>query len=136
MTVDTGRDQRGTSPQAPFASWSRPRQAWEGAGGPLLAGALCGVALHVDLWLYLGLVVLSVLGGLPSGRQHRTWCGAAARAVLGGAVWASAVLLVSALATRSPVVAFPDPSAWFLMYGIVPSLAVASIVWGRAHARP
>lgn len=117
-----------------FTAMSPPRQVWEAVGGALLTGALAGVALGIHVLLYVTVIVVSVVGGLPAGAQHRTLTGALARAVVGGAAWGGALVAVVAVTGLTPTVPLPDPAIAFLPWAVVPSCLVAVATWSLARA--
>ena len=125
-----------------FTDYGRPRQVWELAGGPAVAGVVCGVALHVNLWVYLVCVALGVAGGLGAGAQHRTFSTAAARGLCVGTVWAGALLVshavIAATTETTATVAIPHPEIMFFLWGAIPTSLVAAISFAvarRAHSR-
>ncbi len=118
-----------------FVDWSRPRQAWESVGGALVTGALAGLLLGYAWWAYLIAVAVAVIGGFPSGAQHRTLPGALARGFVGGAVWALGVVVVSEVSGRNPTVALPDPAIAFLLWGIIPACLIGAISWWLGRRR-
>jgi hypothetical protein len=125
-----------------LTNFGRPRQVWELAGGPVVAGLVCGLALHVNTWAYVVGVVLVVAGGRGVGTQHRTLAAAAARGLWGGTLWAGALLVTHAViattTTSTASVALPQPETTFLLWSAIPSGVIAVVsftVARRAHGR-
>jgi hypothetical protein len=112
-----------------FSQMSRPRQLWESVGGAILTGIICGALLEIVWWGYVIAVLVTFVGGAPSGTQHRTLRGALLRGFVGGVVWALCVIAVVAIVRVPPTVALPDPLIAFLPWGFVPSCVVAAIAW-------
>ncbi|OLR93082.1 hypothetical protein [Actinokineospora bangkokensis] len=118
-----------------FTDMSAPRRVWEGVGGPLVAGALTGVALGLSAVAYVVVVLVSFLGGIPAGAQHRTLRGALLRACAAGALWALALLGAFHLLHSEARVALPEPEVLMLAFGVVPSCLVAAVVWSLTRRR-
>jgi hypothetical protein len=112
-----------------FIEWSRPRQLWESVGGAVVTGVVCGLLLGVAWWAYVIGVIVSFVGGAPSGSQHRTLPGALARGLIGGAVWAACVYATSDAIGATPKVALPDSMLAFLPWGFIPAVLVATVSW-------
>jgi hypothetical protein len=65
---------------------------------PFGFGALVGVMLGISAGTYWALLALATLGGVLVGFEHQDWRGGARRGVLGGALFASGLLLAHAIA--------------------------------------
>ncbi|MEO3785902.1 hypothetical protein ABGB12_21450 [Actinocorallia sp. B10E7] len=110
-----------------YSDMSPGRRAWEAIGAPLVVGAVCGLALGVASWLYYTGVVISVIGGLLVGSQHRALKGAVARGLVGGALWGVALLIVHALTDRQATARLPDPQVIYLIFTILPGGLLAGV---------
>ncbi|SDF35918.1 Uncharacterized conserved protein [Lentzea fradiae] len=115
--------------QPRLADMRGARQVWELAVGPVLGGALVGLAAGISLTAYVLATAVSMIGGLPAGAQHRTLPGAVARGAITGTVWASSVIAAHLIAHPTASTPLPDPIAWFLALGTVPASATAAVVW-------
>lgn len=124
---------------------SRPRQVAEVIVGPILAGALTGLALAYVGWLYTLLALLSlVLGAWAAGSQHRSIKGAVLRGCWSGAVWGLVMLATWHLTGRKATVKPPDPELLQVVIAMVLSALGGSLVWwvlrrragAPANARP
>lgn len=109
------------------------RRAWETFGCAAVSGAVTGLALGWNLWLYLATAGLASACGIPAATQHRTLRGAVARTTVGGFVWAAAVLGVFLLCGRQAVTTLPDPIGWYLVLATLPATGVGWAVWAYAH---
>jgi hypothetical protein len=65
---------------------------------PFAFGALAGVALGISAGVYWALLALATVGGVLAGFEHQNWRGGARRGVLGGALFASGLLIAHAIA--------------------------------------
>ena len=119
-----------------YSGMSPGRRAWEAIGAPLAIGAVCGLALGVTAWLYYTGVVISVIGGLLVGSQHRTPWGSLARGLAGGALWGVALLIVHTLTGRQATARLPDPQAVYLFFTTLPGGLLALISYFLFHRRP
>lgn len=118
-----------------FAEMGSARKAWEGAGGALVTGVMCGVAVDVNPWLYVAALVVTVVGGLPAGTQHRTLSGAALRGFAGGFFWGVALLATIVVLGSEPTAAFPDPLVLFLPIPIAVTVVTTTTVWALSARR-
>ena len=112
-----------------FVDWGRPRQFWESVGGAVVSGVVCGLLLGVAWWAYVIGVIVSFVGGAPSGSQHRTLPGALARGFVAGSIWAACVYATSDAIGATPKVAMPDSMLAFLPWGFIPAVLVAIVSW-------
>ena len=78
----------------------RPRAFQIVFGGvvPLAFGSLVGVVLGVSATAYWGLAVAAAVGGVLAGLEHRDGWGGADRGLVGGALFATGLLLAHAIA--------------------------------------
>ena len=65
---------------------------------PFVFGAVAGVALGISAGAYWALLALATVGGVLVGFEHQDWRGGARRGVLGGALFASGLLIAHAIA--------------------------------------
>lgn len=65
---------------------------------PFAFGAVVGVMLGISAGAYWALLALATAGGVLVGFEHQDWRGGARRGVLGGALFASGLLLAHAIA--------------------------------------
>lgn len=65
---------------------------------PFAFGAVVGVMLGISAGAYWALLALATIGGVLVGFEHQDWRGGARRGVLGGALFASGLLLAHAIA--------------------------------------
>ena len=65
---------------------------------PFAFGVLVGVMLGISAGTYWALLALATVGGVLVGFEHQDWRGGAWRGVLGGALFASGLLLAHATA--------------------------------------
>ena len=64
---------------------------------PFLFGAVVGVALGTSAGLYWGLSALAAVGGVLAGLEHEDVRSGAKRGLLGGALFATGILIVHAI---------------------------------------
>lgn len=112
-----------------FDEMSAVRKAWESVGGALVMGSLTGALLGVHVWAYVGAILVSVVGGLPAGSQHRTPTGALIRGAVAGAVWAAALLTVHSLIGATSTIPLPEPVLLLVVISIVVTAGVAAASW-------
>lgn len=84
----------------PILLRDRPRHAQIALAiiGPFVFGALAGVVLGISAGAYWGLLALATAAGVLVGFEHEDWRGGARRGVLGGALFASGLLIAHAIA--------------------------------------
>lgn len=123
----------GRPPRRFFVECSLSRRAWETIGCSAVSGAVTGLTLGWNLWLYLATAGLASVCGIPAATQHRTLWGAIARTTVGGFVWAAAVLVVFLLTGHKAVTHLPDPVGWYLVMATLPATAVGWGVWTLAR---
>jgi hypothetical protein len=77
----------------------RPRNARIVLAGvvPFAFGAVVGVALGISAGLYWGLSALAAIGGVLAGLEHEDARGGAKRGIVGGALFATGLLLAHAI---------------------------------------
>jgi hypothetical protein len=77
----------------------RPRNARIVLAGvvPFVFGAVVGVALGISAGLYWGLSALAAVGGVLAGLEHEDAKGGAKRGIVGGALFATGLLLAHAI---------------------------------------
>lgn len=119
----------GRPPRRFFTECTPARRLWESVGCAAVSGAVTGLTLGWNLWLYLATAGLASICGIPAATQHRTLRGAVARTTIGGFVWAAAVLAVFGLTGNSAVTHLPDPIGWYLVIATLPATAVGWGVW-------
>jgi hypothetical protein len=78
-------------------------------GGPVVLGALCGIALGLSEAVYLGLSLLAALGGVAAGFEHARARSGLLRGVVGGCLFGFALLAAHAIAGAPPLAKLPDP---------------------------
>lgn len=118
-----------------FDQMSLSRRAWESAGGAVVAGALTGILLGVNLWAYIVATLVSVVGAVPAGSQHRTVGGALLRGFVGATAWSTALLIAHGITGLPATSALPEPPVAFLPLCFLPTALVAAIVWLVANRR-
>lgn len=125
MNVDT--------PAAPevdwFAAMSPRRKAWEGVGGPIVAGAITGTLLGLTSWGFFVLCAVSALAGAFAGTQHRTVGGLLIRTTVAGILWGSTVLAVSAATGWEPKAALLEPKWTLILLAVAVNWIVEFSVW-------
>ena len=86
--------------QTPVLLRDRPRQAQIVLAVivPFAFGAVVGVMLGVSVGAFWALSALATVGGVLVGFEHEDWRGGARRGILGGALFASGLLLAHAIA--------------------------------------
>jgi hypothetical protein len=86
--------------QTPVLLRDRPRpvQIVLAVIAPFAFGAVVGVMLGVSAGAYWALLALATAGGVLVGFEHQDWRGGARRGILGGALFASGLLLAHAIA--------------------------------------
>lgn len=77
---------------------SRPVQIVLAVILPFAFGVLVGVILGISAGAYWALLALATAGGVLIGFEHQDWRGGARRGILGGALFASGLLLAHAIA--------------------------------------
>jgi hypothetical protein len=65
---------------------------------PFIFGAVVGVALGISAGLYWGLSALAAIGGVLAGLEHETVRSGARRGLLGGALFATGLLIAHGIA--------------------------------------
>jgi hypothetical protein len=85
--------------QTPVLLRDRPRQAQIVLAVivPFVFGAVAGVMLGISAGAYWALLALATVGGVLVGFEHQDWRGGARRGVLGGALFASGLLIAHAI---------------------------------------
>src|SRR5438132_10076471 len=81
-----------------FRERSRAFQIILGGFVPLAFGAVVGVVLGISSGAYWGLAGLAALGGVLAGFEHRDGWGGADRGLVGGALFATGILVAHAIA--------------------------------------
>jgi len=81
-----------------FRDRPRPVQIILGGVVPLLFGAGVGVVLGVSAGAYWGLAGLAAVGGVLAGLEHQDGWGGADRGLVGGALFATGILVAHAIA--------------------------------------
>jgi hypothetical protein len=96
--------------EKPVPLSARPRNAQVvlAAVVPFLFGAVVGVALGISAGLYWGLSALAAIGGVLAGLEHKTVRGGARRGLLGGALFATGLLIAHAIAGTDATVSLGD----------------------------
>ncbi|MET0929434.1 MAG: hypothetical protein ABWX74_07940 [Aeromicrobium sp.] len=118
-----------------FTDMQPARRLWEGAGGAVVTGVICGVLATTTTWAYVVALVLTIIGGLPAGPQHRTVRGAALRGVVAGALWALALLAAIGISGKEAVEAIPRPLWTILVYAVVLTAVVSIAAHGVVRRR-
>lgn len=78
-------------------------------------GAFTGLALGWSEPLYLGLLVLAVLGGIGAGLEHDAPIDGFYRGLLGGLLFTTGILVAHGLADVEPEAHLPDPESLLLV---------------------
>jgi hypothetical protein len=115
---------------------SRPpaAQAALAVGGPVVLGALCGLALGLSAAVYLGLSLLAVLGGVAAGFEHARPSSGLLRGVVGGCLFGAALLAVHVIAGARPLAMLPDPPLMLVVFTtVIGALLGALGGWLRAR---
>jgi hypothetical protein len=81
-----------------FRDRPRPLQIILGGVVPLAFGALVGVVLGISATAYWGLAAAAGVGGVLAGLEHRDGWGGADRGLVGGALFATGLLIAHAIA--------------------------------------
>ena len=78
----------------------RPRAFQIILGGvvPLAFGSVVGIVLGISAGAYWGLSALAAIGGVLAGLEHRDGWGGADRGLVGGAIFATGLLIAHAIA--------------------------------------
>lgn len=118
-----------------FVDMSKGRQVWAGIGGAVVSGAICGALATTNVWAYLAALLITVVGGLGAGAQHRTLRGSMIRGAVAGGLWPIALIIAVELSGRDPIEGMPKPLGLILIYGIVATIATCSAVWALANRR-
>jgi len=86
--------------QTPVLLRDRPRQAQIVLAVivPFAFGAVVGIMLGISVGAFWALSALAAVGGVLVGFEHEDWRGGARRGILGGALFASGLLLAHAIA--------------------------------------
>lgn len=86
--------------QMPTLFRHRPRPVQIVLGGcvPFAFGAVVGIVLGVSAGAYWGLSVIAGLGGVLAGFEHQDGWGGADRGLVGGALFATGILVAHAIA--------------------------------------
>jgi hypothetical protein len=75
---------------------------------PFAFGAVVGVALGISAGAYWALSAVATAGGVLVGLEHRDWRGGTRRGIVGGALFASGLLIAHALAGSRAKVSLID----------------------------
>jgi hypothetical protein len=106
------------------------RRAWEGVGGALVWGVVCGLLLAVSTPLYLAATVVAILGGVFAGAQHTRVRDSLVRGLVGGTLFGLAILAGFELTGgEEPVLELPDPRIAFLVFTVGPAVPLHLIGW-------
>jgi hypothetical protein len=81
-----------------FRDRGRPNQIVLGGFVPLVFGGLVGVIIGVSTGAYWGLAALAGLGAIVAGFEHEDGWGGADRGLVGGAIFATGLLIAHAIA--------------------------------------
>jgi hypothetical protein len=81
-----------------FRDRPRPLQILLGGLVPLAFGAVVGIVLGVSKGGYWGLSALAAIGGVLAGLEHQDGWGGADRGLVGGALFATGLLVAHAIA--------------------------------------
>lgn len=115
---------------------SAVRRIWEGLGGPVVWGVVCGFLLVVSAPLYILGAGIGVLGGIVGGAQHATLRGASARATVGGVLFGLSILFGYALnGGQDAKVHIPDPQILLLSLTLLPAYPLHWLGWRIAGSR-
>ena len=115
---------------------SRPvaAQAALAVGGPVVLGALAGVALGLSEAVYLGLSLLAALGGVAAGFEHARARSGLVRGVVGGCLFGAALLAAHAIAGTRPLAKLPEPQLVLVVFTtVIGALLGALGAWLRAR---
>jgi NO-binding membrane sensor protein with MHYT domain len=115
---------------------SRPRAAQVAlvVGGPVVAGALCGVALGLSEPVYLGLSLLAALGAVAAGFEHARAGSGFLRGVVGGCLFGIALLAVHALIGARPLAKLPEPPIMLVVFTTVIGAVLGALgAWLRSR---
>ncbi len=97
-------------------------------------GIIVGVALDLSAVLYLLLVIVSVLGAIVAGLEHRTAVEGGQRGLVGGLMWGVGVILGHHLLSRKATSALPHPEALEVVLTALVSVPLGAI-GGALRAR-
>jgi hypothetical protein len=93
----------------------------------LVLGVVVGVVLDLSSAIYLLLALLSGLGAILAGREHRSVVEGAQRGLVGGLMWGAGVVLGHHLLSRRATVALPHPEALELIITSLVSIPLGAI---------
>ena len=121
-----------------FRDRPRPLQIIFGGVVPLAFGAVVGIVLGVSAGAYWGLLGVASVGGFLAGFEHQDGWGGADRGVVGGALFATGLLVAHAIAgTHAKVSLGSFPPLLVVINAIVGMLLGAGggrlgrAIWGR-----
>lgn len=101
---------------------------------PPAFGAITGLALGWSAPVYWSLLVVSVVGGLGAGYEHRTGAAGLLRGAWGALLFASGILAAYVASGWSAVTHLPQPAWVFLVINIVAG-SIFGLIGGRARGR-
>src|ERR1700730_11046334 len=121
-----------------FRDRPRPLQIIFGGVVPLAFGAVVGIVLGVSAGAYWGLLGVASVGGFLAGFEHQDGWGGGDRGVVGGALFATGLLVAHAIAgTHAKVSLGSFPPLLVVINAIVGMLLGAGggrlgrAIWGR-----
>jgi hypothetical protein len=103
-------------------------------GGPMLAGAIAGVALGANEIAYLAISVVAIAGGYLAGMEHAGTVEGFYRGLIGGLLFGTTILLTNGLIDVTPKADLPDPTQLLVVITTVFGVLLGTL-GGRARAR-
>ena len=95
---------------------------------PSAYGFLTGVFLDKSKGVYIALLILAAIGGVLAGFEMYGPRQGALRGLVGGALYGGFILIAHALVSGDATVKLPDPAVLYLVFTIVPGIALGA--WG------
>ena len=131
---DMAAERSGRSLPPLLASRSRAAQAALVVGGPVVFGAVCGVALGLSEPVYLGLSLLAALGAVAAGFEHSRSGSGFLRGVVGGCLFGAALLAAHAIIGARPLAKLPDPPVMLVVFTTVIGAVLGALgAWLRGR---
>jgi len=123
--------------QTPVLLRDRPRQAQIGLAVvvPFVFGAVVGVMLGISAGAYWALSALAAVGGVLIGFEHEDWRGGARRGILGGALFASGLLLAHAIAGSDAKVSLGGFPPLLIVIDAIIGMLLGALGGHLSHAR-
>jgi ABC-type Na+ efflux pump permease subunit len=114
---------------------SRPAQVLLGGVLPAAIGALAGLMVGISAAGYWAIAAVAAIGGILAGFEHRDGWGGADRGMVGGAIFAIALLLIHDLTGKHAKVSLGSSSIVFVIFVTILSILLGALGGRLARAQ-